>query len=172
MEVTDLAVLRRSIVPATVAAGQAVRREDGRGPPAQHGIGAARTARSVASQDGRRQRARGTAADAVVDHMVPTSVPRTTGGLLILSSVLVVLLALFRSWPPPRRHSGSCFNSGRRFSGTCRACRSRITRHMEAATRRTASVTILVSLGAIGYVTFRFDWQLALIALAISPVLF
>src|SRR5262249_1525059 len=33
-------------------------------------------------------------------------------------------------------------------------------------------VSALISLGAIGYVTFRIDWQLALIALAISAVLF
>jgi ATP-binding cassette subfamily B protein len=33
-------------------------------------------------------------------------------------------------------------------------------------------VSALISLGAIGYVTFLLDWQLALIALAISPLLF
>src|SRR5262249_36788067 len=132
-----------------------------------------------------------------IDHLVPSGIPRTVGGLLILSCVLVVLVALLtqaQALATTALSTSTAQRLGLPF-------RTTLFRHMQRLslayheTHGTSNTTYrigydapsiqfvvmdglipfvsaLISLGAIGYVTFRLDWQLALIALAVSPLLF
>jgi len=132
-----------------------------------------------------------------IDHLVPAGIPRTMGGLLVLSSVLVVLIALLTQ--------AQALAAAALSSATAQRLvlqfRTTLFRHMQRLslayheTQGTSNTTYrigydapsiqyvlvdgliplvsaLISLVAIGYVTFRLDWQLALIALAVSPLLF
>jgi ATP-binding cassette subfamily B protein len=132
-----------------------------------------------------------------IDHLMPPGVPRSPAAFLILAAVLVVAIALLTQAQALANVVLSTSTSQRlvlqfRTALFRHSQRLSLAYHETHGTSHTTYrigydapsiqfvlvdglipfVSAVVSLFAIAYVTLHLDWQLALIALAVSPLLF